>query len=147
MDENKPARRSFLRFGMRDVLWAMVVVGFALTWVVEHPDRWPMRWLAGPLLTKIYYVEDLAPALTVDNSSPIYGAFLVGELKASVTPTSWDSGRARVTAFETNRSLVVSHTPEGHKLVANYLAQARSSQGSAVPVEAPPSTKAAAGDK
>ena len=36
MDENKPARRSHLRYGIRDLLWAMVVVGLAVGWWQSH---------------------------------------------------------------------------------------------------------------
>jgi hypothetical protein len=32
MDETRPTRRSYLRFGVRDLLWVMVVVGLALGW-------------------------------------------------------------------------------------------------------------------
>jgi hypothetical protein len=39
MDENKP-RQSLPRFGIRDVLWAMVVLGLALGWWAESRNRW-----------------------------------------------------------------------------------------------------------
>jgi hypothetical protein len=35
MDENKPPRR-WLSFGIRDLLWAMVVVGMFLAWRFER---------------------------------------------------------------------------------------------------------------
>ena len=37
MDENKPGRR-WLSFGIRDLLWAMVVVGLLIGWWLNH-DR------------------------------------------------------------------------------------------------------------
>ena len=41
MDEHKPASSSFLRFGIRDLLWTMVVVGLAMGWLVEYRhNRW-----------------------------------------------------------------------------------------------------------
>jgi hypothetical protein len=38
MDENKPSRSSF-RFSTRDLLWAMVVLGLAITLWREHKLR------------------------------------------------------------------------------------------------------------
>jgi hypothetical protein len=35
MDENKPRRR-WLSFGIRDLLWAMVVVGMGIGWWAQH---------------------------------------------------------------------------------------------------------------
>jgi hypothetical protein len=35
MDENKPRRR-WLSFGIRDLLWAMVVVGLVIGWWVDR---------------------------------------------------------------------------------------------------------------
>jgi hypothetical protein len=35
MDEHKPRRR-WLSFGIRDLLWAMVVVGLAVGWWLDH---------------------------------------------------------------------------------------------------------------
>jgi hypothetical protein len=35
MDESKP-RRPWLTFGIRDLLWAMVVVGMAIGWALEY---------------------------------------------------------------------------------------------------------------
>jgi hypothetical protein len=35
MDENKP-RRCWLSFSIRDLLWAMVVVGLAVGWALEY---------------------------------------------------------------------------------------------------------------
>jgi hypothetical protein len=35
MDESKPRRR-WLRFGIRDLLWAMVVAGLVIGWWMDH---------------------------------------------------------------------------------------------------------------
>jgi hypothetical protein len=35
MDDNKPRRR-WLSFGIRDLLWAMVVLGMGVGWWLEH---------------------------------------------------------------------------------------------------------------
>ncbi len=35
MDENKPRRR-WLSFGVRDLLWALVVAGFGVGWWMDH---------------------------------------------------------------------------------------------------------------
>ena len=44
MDENKPRRR-WLSFGIRDLLWAMVVVGLAVGWWQEHrKQRQDLDW-------------------------------------------------------------------------------------------------------
>jgi hypothetical protein len=36
MEENKPALRRSLRFGIRDVLWTMLVVGLVLGWWMDR---------------------------------------------------------------------------------------------------------------
>jgi len=38
MDENKPRRR-WLSFGIRDLLWAMVVVGLVIGWWLERRNH------------------------------------------------------------------------------------------------------------
>ena len=46
MDENKPSRR-WLSFGIRDLLWAMVVVGLAVGWWNQSRQNWlgtHVRW-------------------------------------------------------------------------------------------------------
>jgi len=48
MDKSRPPQR-FLRFGIRDLLWAMVVVGLAIAWWSEARSNWPTahpRWRA-----------------------------------------------------------------------------------------------------
>lgn len=42
MDENKPGRR-WLSFGIRDLLWAMVVLGLAIALWLEHRDNVQLR--------------------------------------------------------------------------------------------------------
>ena len=42
MDENKPRRR-WLSFGIRDLLWAMVVVGLAVALWLEHRENSRLR--------------------------------------------------------------------------------------------------------
>jgi hypothetical protein len=37
MDENKPRRR-WLRFGIRDLLWAMALLAMALAWWVDRSE-------------------------------------------------------------------------------------------------------------
>jgi hypothetical protein len=37
MDENKPRRR-WLSFGIRDLLWAMVVLGLVIVWWAQHRE-------------------------------------------------------------------------------------------------------------
>jgi len=39
MDENKPRRR-WLSFGIRDLLWAMVVVGLVIGWWNQSRQNW-----------------------------------------------------------------------------------------------------------
>jgi hypothetical protein len=39
MDDNKPRRR-WLSFGIRDLLWATVVVGMAVGWWAEYRHSW-----------------------------------------------------------------------------------------------------------
>ena len=45
MEEDSPARRSLLRFGVRDLLWVMVVVGLALGWWLgrREPEKPPVE--------------------------------------------------------------------------------------------------------
>ena len=42
MDDNKPRRR-WLSFGIRDLLWAMVVVALAVALWLEHKDNAQLR--------------------------------------------------------------------------------------------------------
>lgn len=47
MNEDKPVPRSLLRFGTRDLLWAMVVVGLATGWWNQSRQNWAgahFRW-------------------------------------------------------------------------------------------------------
>jgi|GEM_PF-1679712 len=46
MDENKPRRR-WLRFGIRDLLWAMALIGMGLGWWLDRSQ----------LREKAYYLE------------------------------------------------------------------------------------------
>ena len=61
MDENKPRRR-WLSFGIRDLLWASVVVGLAVLPVVyasrlPEPLRGPLIVIPGPLDAVAWCVE------------------------------------------------------------------------------------------
>ena len=47
MDEKPGLRRFSFRFGTRDLLWGMVVVGLSLAWWNESRSNWPTahpRW-------------------------------------------------------------------------------------------------------
>ena len=50
MDENKPSRH-WLSFGIRDLLWAMVVVAMGLAW---WGDRWQLCYRYDDYISKRY---------------------------------------------------------------------------------------------
>ena len=62
MDENKPRRR-WLSFGIRDLLWAMALVGMGLGWWAEYRyDRGRAAALEA-IAQEIEFAMDVAPAV------------------------------------------------------------------------------------
>jgi hypothetical protein len=70
MDENKPRRR-WLSFGIRDLLWAMVVVGLVIGWRQDHRNQvaqfWDLREAISNSHYRVsvdsgkYYIEPMSP--------------------------------------------------------------------------------------
>ena len=65
MDENKPRRR-WLSFGIRDLLWAMVVVGLALGWWEESRHSFRDADLAWSYLHKKGALEKPPTAVQIE---------------------------------------------------------------------------------
>jgi hypothetical protein len=120
------------RYTIRDVVWLTVLAAVLMAWWVEQPSRRPsLSWFRKPLIPKVYYVEDLVSL----QSSPQRGGVamfdgLINEIKASVTEDDWASagGIATISGWETNMSLVIHHSDEGHAMTAKYLADKRARQ-------------------
>jgi hypothetical protein len=85
MDESKPRRR-WLSFGIRDLLWAMVVVGLAIGWWTEKrfSDFERERYEAVCRMLQVT-VDDLASCAERDcyRGLPNYGLEFFG------TPRQW----------------------------------------------------------
>ncbi len=127
------------QFTLRDLFWLVFVICLALGWWLEQPSRRPsLSWFRKPLRPMVYYVEDLVPLQpSPQGGVPLFDV-LVSEIKANVTQDDWASagGAAEVNSFETNMSLVVRHSEEGHAVLAAYLAAKRTQQSPAT--ELPP---------
>lgn len=111
-----------LRFGIRDLLWAMALLAVLLGWWLEQPSRrqWLAGWFQTPGHTKVYYVGDIAPL----RSGQPFAAQLQRDLRQEVTPDAWGAA-ATIASFETNESLVISHTEAGHSQIERFLARRR----------------------
>jgi len=116
------------RFTIRDVLWLTVLTAVLMAWWLEQPSRRPsLSWFTKPLHAKVYYVEDLL-AGQGGIATRLNG--LASEIKGNVTRDDWGSsgGVATIKTWDSNVSLVVCHSDEGHALVAEYLAAMRERQ-------------------
>jgi|GEM_PF-4507589 len=119
------------RFTIRDMLWLTVLTAVLMAWWLEQPSRRPsLSWFTKPLHAKVYYVEDL---LALQSSGHgVVAPWLNGlasDIKDNVTRDDWESsgGLATIKTWDTNVSLVVCHSEEGHAQVAEYLAAKRQS--------------------
>jgi hypothetical protein len=120
------------RFTIRDMLWLTVLAAVLMAWWLEQPSRrLSLSWFRKPLNPKVYYVEDLVSLQSSPQGSGVamFDA-LINEIKANVTEDDWASagGIATIDPFETNMSLVVHHSDEGHAMTAKYLAAKRARQ-------------------
>jgi hypothetical protein len=107
------------------LFWLTLVIALALGWWLSEPARRPsLAWFRKPLPVKPYFVEDIAYPMKGPSGESIWdSASLVKELRTNVTPGDWESagGRATVAAWESGCTLIVSHSDEGHRRVAEYL--------------------------
>ena len=75
--------------------------------------------------TRIYYIADL-PVWRADrkSASEFDAKILIAYIKTAVTPVSW-SGDVEIRPFNSNASLVISHTVAGHEKIADLLTELR----------------------